>query len=135
MNFTVDLQGEDEVQMAPMIDMVFLLLIFFMAASHLNQLDRPELEVPIADHAAVARELAGRRTISVKADGQIYLGNTPSSLEAIGPAVAEARRNLPEVKIVLRADRNLPHAAVRDVMKACADAGAAEILFTAYESE
>ena len=36
-------EGDDEVQMAPMIDMVFLLLIFFMVASHLNQLDKVEI--------------------------------------------------------------------------------------------
>ena len=61
-------QDDDTTPMAPMIDMVFLLLIFFMAASHLNQLERVEIEVPEAAHAVSPRELLDRRTVTIRED-------------------------------------------------------------------
>ena len=39
---------EPDIQMAPLIDMVFLLLIFFICASHLNQTEKIPIEVPVA---------------------------------------------------------------------------------------
>jgi len=121
--------------MAPMIDMVFLLLIFFMVASHLNKMDRIEIEPPVAENAAAPDELAGRRTITIKADDSIFVGNTPRDLEEVTQLVEQARRDLPQIKIFLRADRGVKHGRVRDVMKACAEAGVLEIIFATYESE
>ncbi len=124
---------EDEIPMAPMIDMVFLLLIFFMVASHFHSLERVEIEVPVADKAKVPEDLSGRRTITVKSDGVIYLGNKPVPLEEVGPAVKKELERLPALKVYLRADRATPHKDVREVMKRCAENGAVEILFAAYE--
>jgi biopolymer transport protein ExbD len=136
MKFKLEMDGgEEEISMAPLIDMVFLLLIFFMVASHLNQLDKVEIDVPVADHAKVAEDMSDRRTITVKADGTVYLGSVPSSLEKIGPQVEKERRIVPGLKIYLRADKNTPHHYVRDVMKTCAANGASEILFATYERE
>ncbi len=126
---------EEEVQMAPMIDMVFLLLIFFIVASHFNQLERVEIDVPVASNATVPRESSGRRTITITEDETIYLGITPHELEDIGPIVEKERQKVPGLKIFLRADRRIKHGRVKDVMKACAEAGAAEIIFSTYEEE
>lgn len=127
--------ADEELNMAPMIDMVFLLLIFFMVASHLKQLESVEIEVPIAENAVVPKELSDRRVVSIKADGTIYLGGAPQPLEKVKPIVEKARQQIPDLKIYLRADKRVEHKKVREVMKACADAGASEILFATYESE
>jgi biopolymer transport protein ExbD len=129
------LEEDDGIQMAPMIDMVFLLLIFFMAASHLNQLEKVEIEVPVARHAAVPDDLLDRRTITIQADGSLYLGNRPGVLEEITPLVRKELAAAPMLKIYVRADERVRHRRVREVMKACADAGAAEVIFAAYETE
>jgi biopolymer transport protein ExbD len=128
-------EGEEELQMAPLIDMVFLLLIFFMVASHLNQLDKIPIEPPVAPNAAVPEDLTGRRTITVAADETIHLGTSKGDLEQVGPMVEKALETLPDLKIFLRADGRVPHKRVREVMKACAEAGAAEIIFATYEAE
>lgn len=136
MKFPFPGSADDEsVQMAPMIDMVFLLLIFFMVASHLNKMDRIEIEPPIAENAAVPDELAGRRTISIRADDTIFIGSTSRELHEVSPLVEKARRHEPQLKIFLRADRRVKHKRVREVMEACADAGVLEIIFATYESE
>ena len=41
---------------------------------------------------------------------------------------------VPGLKVYLRADKRVRHRRVRDVMQACAEGGAAEIIFAAYES-
>ena len=63
--------------MTPMIDMVFLLLVFFMTVSTLAQADRAKkLDLPPSAQSDVpeAEDLADRGTLSLDADGTIYLG-------------------------------------------------------------
>ncbi|MBN1673263.1 MAG: biopolymer transporter ExbD [Kiritimatiellae bacterium] len=128
-------------QMAPLIDMVFLLLIFFMCASQLNQLDRPKIEVPVADNAKVPEDLAGRVTITVQVNEEneekplIYLGNQPQNdLKKLGKYVQDVRANRPDLRVHLRADKRLKHRQVRDVMEACADVGINDIIIATYQS-
>jgi biopolymer transport protein ExbD len=136
MKFKLPTSGpEEEVQMAPMIDMVFLLLIFFMVAAHFNVLERVEIKPPVAKHAAIPEDPKDRRTISIKEDGTIYVGMEPRELEEVQPIVERVLEQVPHLKIFLRADRNVPHKRVREVMKACAEAGVVEIIFATYESE
>jgi len=136
MDFTIPKEsGEDEVPMAPMIDMVFLLLIFFMVASHINQLEKVEIEVPVAENAKVPDELGDRRTVTIKEDGTIYLGTLPVDIEEVEPEIREHRKKVPGLKVYLRADKRLDHGEVRKVMEKCAAAGAAEIIFATYETE
>ncbi len=133
---------EEEVQMAPMIDMVFLLLIFFMVASHLNQMDRVNIRIPVAKHAAVPEDLSDRRTISITAADParnlpetIYVGTTPRKLEEIELIIKNDLQRNPNIKVYLRADRGVKHKAVQDVMKVCASAGVLDIIFATLQTE
>ena len=47
---------ESGFEMTPMIDMVFLLLVFFMCASHLSTVQNVDLEIPTATKAVVPKE-------------------------------------------------------------------------------
>ena len=135
MNFSIPgLADQEEFPMTPMIDMVFLLLIFFMVASHLNELDKVEIDVPLAASAAVPKDLLDRRSITITHDETIYLGNKESELEHVKPLVKKQREQGQDLKISLRADKRVKHRRVREVMKACADGGASEIIFATYEA-
>jgi biopolymer transport protein ExbD len=123
-------------QMAPMIDIVFQLMIFFMCASHLHQtLDSPKIEVPVATNASIPEELVDRRYITIMEDGTVKLGGDTATIPQVKQEIEKARKTVPDIKIFLRADRRLKHKKVREVMQACADAGASEIIFAAYQSE
>ena len=124
-------------QMAPMIDIVFQLMIFFMCASHLHMtLDAPKIEMPVAPHASIPTDLTpDRRLVSVKADGTILLSGRIVSLDQLRQAVTAAHKEIPTLKIFIRADAKLHHKKVREVMAACADGGAGDIIFAAYQSE
>ena len=59
-----------KVDMTPMIDCVFLLLIFFMVVSTMSKVDMtPEIELPVAPKAAVPEDLRARGIINILPNG------------------------------------------------------------------
>ena len=54
-----------DIDMSPMNDMVFLLLIFFIVASAVVELDKPAVELPQASAAKVPDDVKGRLNISI----------------------------------------------------------------------
>jgi biopolymer transport protein ExbD len=123
-------------QMAPMIDCVFQLMIFFMCASHLHlTLDNPPIEVPVAANSSIPEEMTDRRYLTVQEDGTILLGGTKVTLDIVRQEIGKAHNQIPDLKIFLRGDARVKHKQVREVMAACAEAGASEIIFAAYQSE
>ena len=72
MRFRVSVFDENEdVNMAPMIDMVFLLLIFFMIASHMNEIERVSVELPVADEAKISDQTSNRTLITIRSNDKI----------------------------------------------------------------
>lgn len=133
----LDLPDKDEIDMAPMIDMVFLLLIFFMVATKAHQEGAVALEQPIAAHAKIVKEKPDRLTVSILANEQIYLGAEPSDLDHVSKRVKQlsdelARQNR-SLKLYLRADASVKHGKVKEMMRKCAEAGVSDIIFSAYQ--
>ncbi len=127
----------EDFQMAPMIDMVFLLLVFFMCVSTLAQADRllVELDLPESTESEVPEDLSGRGTISLRADGTLYLRGAERSPAEVEESVRELLRSEPGLRVHLRADRDTPFEAVRRVLAACAEAGAADVIYATYQAE
>ena len=122
-------------QMAPMIDCVFQLMIFFMCASHLHQtLDAPPIAVPVAENATIPEEMSNRRYVTVLLDGTVMLGGETVTLERLRTEIGKAHDKIPDLKIFVRGDRAAKHKFVRAAMQACAEGGASEIIFAAYQS-
>ena len=71
--------------MTPMIDVVFLLIIFFLVSSHLAQQEvQPDLKLPTAASGGLAPPSATRVTVNLRADGQLLLGSDPVTAEQLG---------------------------------------------------
>ena len=93
----------------PMIDVVFLLIIFFMTTARFAEETRAELDLPQerGEQLDVAEE-AGL-VVNVTADGTLMLGQDPMSIdELIGVVDAEVERlgGAQGLKLMIRADRN-----------------------------
>lgn len=126
--------------MAPMIDMVFLLLIFFMVASQLVTMEKVKVEMPVAESAKVPEQEKGRQIISIRPgveDGtsEILMNLKLVTTEEIRRVIEKEVAQNPDLSIYLRADRRLDFKHVREVMDACAQAGVVDIIFGTYESE
>ena len=130
--------GDDEINMAPMIDMVFLLLIFFMVASHLTALERVPVLLPVADQSKVPEEARDRQLITVTAEedgGAVYYMNLQEmDIQGLSAEITKRYEADENVRIYLRADRRVRHKHIKAVMEACAEAGIADIIFGTFES-
>lgn len=121
--------------MAPMIDMVFLLLVFFMTVSNLAQAQkRVRLDLPESHQADIPEDLSDRTAVSVKKDGTVYWGAQEVSLDELTARVESLIADEPDLRIQVRADRNTPFEAVRKVLKSCAEGGGYEVIYATYEA-
>tara|TARA_B110000305_G_C19158431_1_gene501409 strand:- start:54 stop:461 length:408 start_codon:yes stop_codon:yes gene_type:complete len=122
--------GDENFDMTPMIDVVFLLIAFFMIVTTLIQNDTIELDLSKAGKGTVPDNTKGREFVAVDADGVAYLGATPMTEAAdLIPYITEGNNTIKGYKVYLRADRNAPHKDVRAVMTAVAAGGVADIIF------
>ncbi len=86
---------------APLVDVVFLLLLFFMLASHLVQEPSISLTLPESETAEI-KELRGLEIV-IKRDGETFLNGEPVSLEEL-EGLLEGRR---DESLTIKADRDL----------------------------
>ncbi len=131
-----------EMDMSPMIDLTFLLLIFFMVSSHLIkvQIDK-RVNPPIATNSAVAEVVAGRIVVNILTDGSVWAQDKIelTSTESITAYVEEGRVRIEEQgevpRLHLRADAAVDTRVVKRVVQAAADAGVVEVIFGSYAVE
>ncbi len=124
--------------MTPMIDVVFLLIIFFLVSSHLvRQESRPNLALPIAPSGEEdTDENRPRVIVNVEQDGQLFVAGriqTPVSLEQLLSAVRAEQGDNIEVRI--RASRDAVYGNVEPVMLACTRAKIWNVTYAVYRKE
>ena len=120
---------DPEFELTPMIDVVILLIAFFMTLISFISAELIELQLPEAKQATIPEDPGERQYISVDLAGDAYFGAYPISYEALPNALIAAREAQPTVKIYLRADAETPHRHVNRVMEACATAGVFDLIF------
>ena len=127
-------EDEDvDIDMSPMIDMVFLLLIFFIVAAAMVDLDKPPVKLPSAAASMVPDDVANRLTISVGSDEQIYIGAAPVTLDELKARLDLELEANPDLRVFIRSDQDVPYRVNKKVMIACADVGAVNLIYAAFE--
>ncbi|NQU40406.1 MAG: biopolymer transporter ExbD [Lentisphaerae bacterium] len=132
MKIPVDNSADAKFIMAPMIDMVFLLLVFFMCASQLSQTQSLPLEIPTARKAVVPKERPDRFVVNIDKEGVIHAGTVALDLADLKSMVMEYKATNPNLKVYLRADQNTTHKDVRKVMGVMGEAGISDFIFGAF---
>lgn len=109
-----------EVQMAPLIDCVFLLLIFFLVATSLKKIEKVvELDPPVSP-VAVSKPVADdTKIISVDESNTIYWGAEPIGDQALTDRLKELAREAPETPILISTDRKTQMHAFSKVAGLC----------------
>ena len=109
-----------EVQMAPLIDCVFLLLIFFLVATTLKKIDKElPLDLPQAA-ASVSKQVAANMTIiSIDRDGNFYLGSDPVGQGYLAKKLREVAAEDPNRRVRIDADRDAPLWAAVQIFDIC----------------
>jgi biopolymer transport protein ExbD len=126
----------EDFQMAPMIDMVFLLLVFFMCVSTLAQAEKgPAIDLPASTESKVPENLQDRATVSIEADGSVLIGKTKVDHPELMRRLKVTLGENPRMRLQVRADQNVSFAQVKIVLKTCAEAGAYEIIYATNQTD
>jgi biopolymer transport protein ExbD len=133
MNIKLPQKDDVAIDMAPMIDMVFLLLIFFMVASVVTELKKVEVEIPTAKYAKVPEDVKGRMMLSVDENNVVYVGTLPVNMEELKVHVGEALDRNPDLRILIRADARVEYKTNKEIMIACGSVGATDLIYAAFE--
>jgi biopolymer transport protein ExbD len=124
--------------MTPMIDVVFLLIIFFLLSSHLARREnRLQLPLPVADSGQEAiDEETPRVTVNVLRDGVLQLAGRSVDVAQLHTRLAgELERAGNNLEVRIRADREVPYRHVGPIMLAAARAGIWNITFSVIRSQ
>ena len=122
--------------MTPLIDVTFLLVTFFLAASQLVKIDAGErVDLPSATLAAPAEAATPNRvTVTIAADGVLRVSGQVRERGFVAALIAEAAgRSDPEVR--LRCDKAAPFAEVEPLLIACAEAGVRDVKFAVLAAD
>lgn len=127
--------SNEEVDLTPMIDVVFLLIVFFMTVANMITSEKIDVSMPVAIHSVIPEEFGGRNTITVTRDGSIYAGVYPVDLDSLQGILQNEINNNAELKVYIRADSFTEHQFINDVMETCAAVGISNVIFAAYQSD
>ncbi|MFG6178089.1 ExbD/TolR family protein [Halomonas sp. THAF12] len=103
-----------EVNLTPLIDVVFLLLIFFMVSTTFETRQALELELP--ESAIGDAQASSPVTVVVTADGDYRLGQRALSADELASRLTDEAPRAREEGLVIEADGRAPHAAVVRVL-------------------
>jgi biopolymer transport protein ExbD len=124
------------INMTPMIDVTFQLIIFFLLSSRLAQQEAVELELPAATSGAQANNdhQRPRLTVNVSPTGEVMFGSTETPPSAMAGRLAiERDRFGADLEIRIRADRSVPYGVIEPILLACADADIWNVTFAVLE--
>ena len=114
--------------MIPMIDIMFNLIIFFLVGTQFASMERNiALKVPeVVDRGALT-ETPRRRVVNVYRDGRLTLDEKPVSLEDLTKRLAAVRRQYEDLGVIVRGDGGGAFQRVAEVLAACKQAGIHEL--------
>ncbi|MDB4345738.1 biopolymer transporter ExbD [bacterium] len=132
--YKVPQEGEG-FDLTPMIDVVFLLIVFFMTVASALTANKLDLNLAVAEEAAIPKEIKDRFMVSVTNDGSFYFGVEELNAKQLSDKMAKIVGGNSKVKIVVRAGREAEHQHVNKLLTICAANGISDIIFATYQSD
>ncbi len=126
----VDLEsGAANVNLTPLIDMVFILLIFFLVTASFTKESGIDVNRPQA-HTAVRQE-QGNLIIAIDKNGEIWIDNQHVDIRTIRAHVEHLQAQNPEGTVIILADKKTETGATIDVMDQVRLAGVSNVAIAA----
>ena len=115
------------IDLTPIIDMVFLLLIFFLVATTFHQTEREmQIALPVASSAGPISTTLRELIINVDQDGSIIISGKTIDPEDLRIIISDAVALNPEQKITVRGDQNTAYSNIIRVLDICKGSGIQE---------
>ena len=139
MDFSDERQALSErptIQMAPLIDIIFLLLIFFMAASIFYQLETEiNITVPTAKESTDIKRAPGEIIINIRKDGAVVVNQRKMSYEKLDRMLKRVSELYKGQPVIIRADKETYHKNVIKVLDLCAGADIWNVSFATMKEK
>jgi biopolymer transport protein ExbD len=143
-------EGEPEFQIAPMIDVLLVLLIFFMSITSSQVQKFKPLPLPVAPNAIKRDMMRNEAMVTVEWDAVrekatfTLEGKTYKELKQVAERLKVMKKQSatmpalgpnPEYRLVIRGDRDTHALTINQVLNAAGEAGIADVSFSAYNRE
>jgi len=103
------------IEIIPMIDVIFFLLVFFMISTLSMTINRG-LPVNLPTAATAQKEVRENVNLTVMQDGKMFLNKQPITLQDMGQRVKAALVSDPQLTVVINADGQVLHSKVVDIL-------------------
>lgn len=124
-----------DMQMAPMIDIVFQLIIFFMCATTFQKYERDlRSNIPVMSEQVVQRKMEDV-IVRIDKQGRVFVGNKEYQvikyeIPELIALLSRLKKFFPDQSVIIEADKETHHQNVINVLNACAAANITNISFT-----
>ena len=127
-------EPSDTIQMAPLIDIVFLTLVFFMVTSVYGALESEvDITLPTADSAIHSERNRGEIFINIRQDGAIVVNNREHSLEELQELLDRVAELFPGGAVIIRGDQSAQLGRAIQVLDCCRKADIQNVSFAALD--
>ena len=130
--------GEEEqsIHMAPLIDIVFLTLVFFMTTTVYSTMEAEiDIVLPTAASATIDERSPGEIYINLMEDGRIVLNRREVSLEELETVLKRLAEHYPGGAVIIRGDRGAVLGRAIAILDACRNADIQNVSFQALRDE
>jgi biopolymer transport protein ExbD len=139
MNLRPDRSDERvDINLTPLIDVVFLLLIFFMVSTTFDRHAKLKVELPEASAKMQQQQQDEPVVLSIDAKGNYFINDRQlvnTTLDTLKIALQQTVADKKDVSLVLRADANTPHQSVVRAMDAASQLGLTRLSIATIESK
>ena len=124
------------IQVAPLIDIVFLLICFYLLVAQLigSQKD-PSVQLASMSDQVLAAEAPAELVINLRDDGTVTVGGRPVRMSGLRALLADEKSNAAQAgqrfSVVVRADRRQRYGKLDEVLRLCRQAGVGKLIFRA----
>jgi biopolymer transport protein ExbD len=118
--------------LTPMIDVVFLLIIFFIVSNNMIQQDNAiQVELPEAETGTLPQEQQTKRlTISIPQSGPVYVGTEVFDEKRLRQLMIESRKDWgEEAEIRIRTHKSVPYGEIKPILLMAAESGIIHVSF------
>jgi biopolymer transport protein ExbD len=114
------------IEIIPMIDVIFFLLVFFMISTLSMTVNRG-LPVNLPTAATSQKELGETMAITLTQDGELFLNREPIVLQDLGPRLKAALATNAQLMVIINADGQVRHSSVVEILDELRIAGVSRL--------
>ncbi len=124
------------IQLAPLVDIAFWALMFFMIIAVFNQMEsQMSLNLPQSKTAVQAAQSAGKIVINITKEGRFVVNQKQYNANGLAVMLRQVAQLFPNQQVIVRADELTYHKYVVQALDACGRANLSDISFSTIKDE